>query len=294
MLISQLYYHPLGLQDILATSKKSPKLKGGAQISPLTPFIWQAKKQIRKIAKESPITFIQIGLGITIHLISLTTLISPTKLLFHSKLLENPVNSYRVLTSFLVLGTTLFDVGKRSLSLFYTQAPLEAMFDQPLKPPGRYPDEEDDEKFVLGKPNFRFLTMQLMMMGMIVSIETLVFPNFNLTKKGGIIKVFPYTLYPILEHAIQWMWAMCTDERQTVAIAGFIRLEPVLVPLAMWALSGFDNGVSLLKGLAVAVSVGQVLQIKRWNGEDAVSWFAYISKSWYKWTRKQIDIMQSK
>ncbi|KAJ3268640.1 hypothetical protein HDV01_002515 [Terramyces sp. JEL0728] len=293
MLISQLHYHPLGLPDLLSRERTLPRLRGGAQVSPLSPIIWQVKKQTRKLAKESPVTFIQIGLGLAIHLFSFASIISPAKLLFHSKLVENPVNSYRVLTSFLVLGTTLFDVGKRAVSLYYTQAPLEAMFDQPLKPPGRYP-EDDDEKFVLGAPKWKFLTMQLMMMGMIVSIETLLFPTFNLTKKGGVVKIFPYTLYPILEHAVQWMWAMCTDERQTVAIAGVFRLEPVLVPLAMWTLSGFDNGLSLIKGLAVAVSVGQILKIKRWNGEDAVSWFAYISKSWYKWIRKQIDIMQAK
>ncbi|KAJ2986515.1 hypothetical protein HDV02_006684, partial [Globomyces sp. JEL0801] len=57
----------------------------------------------------------------------------------------------------------------------------------------------------------------------------------------------------------------------------FVRLEPVLVPLAMLVMDGFGTWTATLKGLATAIVVGQVLQVKRWNGQPAVKWFYVIS-----------------
>lgn len=91
---------------------------------------------------------------------------------------------------------------------------------------------------------------------------------------------------------MRWTWAMCADERDAINLGGYIKVEPVYIPLAMCAMDGLGSITAMLKGLFCALLVCKVLKVKRWNGEIAVNWMQRVCTKWYRWVRKQFKQMK--
>ena len=217
------------------------------------------KRVIQPWYQKAPVTTCQILGGVGLYASSF--LIPIESVLFHARLV-NAGELYRIPFSLACLGTSAWQVIQRCLSLFYYQMPLEKQIN------------EDHA----GQTNF--LTVQCYLMLSLVSMELLLFPDSNLTQQGYWSVLSPYALYPILEFANRWLWAMVSHPSQVMTI-GLIRLEPIYVPLVMTLFQ--DSLFTCFKGLTCALLVGHLLQLKRYNGKPAVAWFVDYCQDWIDW-----------
>ncbi|EGF79302.1 hypothetical protein BATDEDRAFT_89933 [Batrachochytrium dendrobatidis JAM81] len=140
--------------------------------------------------------------------------------------------------------------------------------------------------------NPKFLQTQLISAGIIVTIELLLAQNSHSRQVGNYLHLFPYTLYPTLEHSMRWLWAMTAHDRESIPIMGVVRLEPVMIPLVMCAMGGFSSITATVKGLLAAIVAAKILDIRRWNGEPAVDWFHAVALSWCEWISAQIETLR--
>ncbi|KAI8925636.1 hypothetical protein BC831DRAFT_460055 [Entophlyctis helioformis] len=261
------------------------------------------RAQATRVAYSAPMTTLQIVAGASIHIASTLGMVSPAAVLFHPRLVLPPYSQiYRAASSFLVIGLSTFDVIERMLGLAYWQAPLEQTFPRAIKAPLTPQQQQQHQQQQASKSpsvfrsvvdycraiNPRFLQMQLVTAAVIVAVELSVFQNSRTRHDGVFLHLFPYTLYPVLEHAMRWLWAMTADERQSIVLFGILRLEPVMVPLATCALGGFGSLPSTGKGLFAAVVAARILDLRRWNGEPAVDWFWQVAKSWSEWVSSMV------
>ncbi|KAI8912602.1 hypothetical protein EDD86DRAFT_201808, partial [Gorgonomyces haynaldii] len=203
-------------------------------------------KQIKRFYAASPITSIQMGAGLGLHFA--TVLVAPAHFLFHPKLIQQ---FYRIPTSLLMLSTQTWDAAQKAFQLFYYQAPMESAMN------------EMDKNM--------FLETQLVIAAMVVGMELLFFSKSNIIRQGRSVIVTPYLLYPILEQANRWLWAMTTHPSNVTNVFGFA-LQPLHVTLIMSFAGGWHSLLNSVKGLAISLLCAQTLSLKRWNGEQCVNW----------------------
>ena len=286
-----------------------------------------AKAHLRRVIAFAPITSLQMVVGVGIFALDAAGVMSSTSLLFHPRLIVSSPSRqwYRMASSFFVLGLSFGDLTQRLGGLFVWQATFEQNIngadgsgikdsgspsrhkfkykDDSTIRPFRLPDElsateQKDKKSqwiqdgLVGLQSLftnRFLAIQLLSAAIIVAIELSLLQNTRIHHEGLFLHIFPYTLYPILEHAIRWLWAITANDRDSVPVFGFLRLEPVYIPFIACGLSGFSSLSTTIKGLATALLTSKVLDLKRWNGQSAFDWFCDFGVSWYKWISIQIS-----
>ncbi|KAI8802002.1 hypothetical protein BJ742DRAFT_834746 [Cladochytrium replicatum] len=75
---------------------------------------------------SSPITAIQVSVGLGLHVLDMVGIVPYRTVLFHPRLILAPYwQTHRAVTSFLAMGLSTVDVAQRALGTFYYQAPLE-------------------------------------------------------------------------------------------------------------------------------------------------------------------------
>ncbi|KAL2914074.1 hypothetical protein HK105_206332 [Polyrhizophydium stewartii] len=271
------------------------------------------RAQAVRVAKLAPMTTLQILVGLGLHAATATGAAPAGALLFHPRLVLPPhAQWYRIPLAFMTLGLSTPDVLQRVVGLFYWQAPFEQ--DMARAPPaaagqsvpGSFPQAGGSGGggaggaspaarggFVQGVVEYvrainpRFLKTQLVAAAVIVAMELALSQNAHARQQGGMLHLFPYTLYPVLEHAMRWLWAMTAHEREAIPVMGIVRIEPVMIPLAMMVMGGFGSVASTAKGLAAAFVAARVLDLRRWNGEPAADWFRGVALAWYRWIAAQ-------
>lgn len=292
------YRYALGLNCLQDTPKPTQlRIKGGIELTlqNVAPYLKTLLiSRLKQLHEVSPFTFFQIMTGIALHIGSSLGIYRISSLLFHSRLVLAPFNEvHRGVTAFAVLGLSWWDVISRSITLMLYQSPLETHLNSDSNSmPGSFPSSPKISNGILSKAT-RFAMIQATLCALIVGLEVTLFHDSYASSQGGFTQLFPYTLYPILEQvnlfltfkANRWLWAMTTHESSKVMVMG-VSLQPIHVPLVMMFLGGAESIVDGLKGLAVSVAVGQIWEIKRWNGSLAIDWFVKTVNEWNVWINK--------
>ncbi|KAI8814393.1 hypothetical protein BJ742DRAFT_785145 [Cladochytrium replicatum] len=115
---------------------KPPGLKGGADnnqgpvMSALSGLSGMTSAAFEDYAlnfvSASPITSIQVSVGLGLHFLDMFGILPYRTVLFHPRLILAPYwQTHRTVTSFLAMGLSTVDVAQRALGTFYYQAPLE-------------------------------------------------------------------------------------------------------------------------------------------------------------------------
>ncbi|KAI8823757.1 uncharacterized protein EV422DRAFT_368907 [Fimicolochytrium jonesii] len=128
--------------------------------------------------------------------------------------------------------------------------------------------------------------------------------------------LFPYSLFPPLEHALRWLWALTAPTTTATTVLGVVPIKPVYLPLALCAMGGFSSWKDMLKGLVAALVVGKIMDVRRPRPVDSyvdsgagssyaaagggyddniadplsqnvVDWFADTVASWVVWGKRQ-------
>ncbi|KAJ3194980.1 hypothetical protein HK101_001433 [Irineochytrium annulatum] len=320
-------------------------LKGGADASarsdePLDPFTQSLtaftslnlqgsiREKYVNFFLSHPITTVQATVGISLYLLNVTSLVPTRSLLFHPRLAFDPRwDLHRVATSFLVLGTSLFDVGRSVAGLIYWQAPLEKWLcgagdvykegmlvkrrrnrvtvirrrGVPGERGGMGPIYEEQREMPMYQwllTKNKFVAALAISAGVVTAIELVLYRdpqpmalNLNATRlipssAAGVMVIFPYALYPLLEHSVRWLWAL-TDQEEEVRLFGFLPLPPIYLPIVMASMAGFSTWKETLKGLAAALVAARAINIRRGElgaeGEPVIDHVIRLGKRWIAW-----------
>ncbi|KAJ3412721.1 hypothetical protein HDV05_000349 [Chytridiales sp. JEL 0842] len=290
---------------------KPPGLKGGSEPPIPPPFLSLSSLSLQTIRESllnhfnsSPLTTLQILTGSTLFLFNLTGLIPLRSLLFHTRLALAPRwELYRIPTSFLILGTNLIDVVRSCAGMVYWQSPLEKSIcgNGDLIKDGRLVQRGENRKKSDGKrqrktdlewlvTQNRFLRIQMAAVATLTILEIALYrdPKPISTPWGGAggILVFPYTLFPLLEHTMRWLWAF-TDLHSTTTLFGFLPVQPIYAPLVLCGMSGFSTWKSMLKGFVGAAVVAKGMKLRRGGegGEEVGEFLYYWGRGWYNWMK---------
>ncbi|KAJ3016472.1 hypothetical protein HKX48_004012 [Thoreauomyces humboldtii] len=271
----------------------------------------QVGTHLHTLLRSSPHTSLQIILGLGLHVTHLVGLTPYRGILFHPRLLLAPRwQLWRGFTGFGVLGLNVVDVVKSAVGMLYWQAPLERWFDGEgdvvkhgiVVREGRNRTRRDGtrktvlEWLVLDN---RYLRAQILSGLVLVGIELVIYKApIGVTLGGGggggaagglmsasSLLLFPYSLYPSMEHALRWLWAITTPTN-TMTVFGVLPVRPVYLPLALCALGAFAAWKEMLKGLVAAVVVGKIMDLRRDDGENAVDWLYDTATSWVDWAQR--------
>lgn len=249
----------------LSISTTSAQVKGGAPVHLPVKLIKQFLiTTAANITRTAPFTTIQASIALLIQLLSVLGVVKLSDLLFNSTLILDG-EIWRVVSGFLVMGLGGLEVVKKVGTLYYCQIALEQLYSPS--------HDSNSEKFELGPISPAFFQLAGLSATFVALGELFVFGR-------GI----SYTVYPILEQAIRWIWALTADERTSIHIMG-INLDPVYVPLALLCVDGFSSFSECGKGLVVALAVCQVLDIKRWNGKSALKFLQAKIEWWTKFIK---------
>ncbi|TPX68916.1 hypothetical protein SpCBS45565_g02859 [Spizellomyces sp. 'palustris'] len=252
--------------------------------------------------RSSPHTTLQIALGSTIHLTHLIGLTPYRTLLFHPRLFLAPrYQLWRGITGFCVLGHGIVEVFQRAVGMVYWQAPLEKWFDGEgdlVKDGVVLREGQNRRKRSGGRKNVlewlvtdnHFLRAQLLAGVVLVGIELALYrappapvsTTSFLTTATPSLLLFPYSLYPNLEYAFRWLWAITTPST-SLTLFGVLPIQPVYIPLCLCALGGFGAWKAMLKGLVAAMVVGKVMDLRRIGGDNAVDWLWKTIVGWAAW-----------
>jgi hypothetical protein len=281
-------------------------LKGGAESpsSPAIPGIAGLSRQaieeyVMNHVRSSPLTSIQIVTGFTLFTANLIGLVPARPLLFHTRLALAPRwEVHRMGTAFLIMGTNIVDIVRSIAGLLYWQAPLERYISGSgdVVQDGRLVHRGDNRRGgTMGKRKSmvewlvtqnRFLRMQALAAVTMVGLEVILYrdpPPLNPLMGGGIL-VFPYSLFPLLEHTMRWIWAL-TDLHGEIKLLGMIPLQPVYAPLVVSAMSGFATWKYTFKGLLGAIVVARAMGLRRGGegGEYVHEYMYHLGMRWYRW-----------
>ncbi|KAJ1564045.1 hypothetical protein HK405_015985 [Cladochytrium tenue] len=270
-------------------------------------------------ARAAPITALHFAAGTTVTLAGLVGLLPTRALLFHPRLAFAPLwQLHRVPSSLLVFGGSPLDLARAAGNMLYWQAPLETLLggsgdvyrDGRLVRRGenrrrrrrRSKQQGQDQGTAGGDRNSllewlvlenRFLHTQLVAAAAIAAMELLLRPDPRpfLLNSGGeespsVLIVFPYSLFPVLEQANRWLWALTDAQDRDVLLLGMVPVRPVYVPLAMALTSGPAGWLASLKGLAAALLAARALGLRRGNSPDddlVVDYAARLANSWRRW-----------
>ncbi|KAJ3208202.1 hypothetical protein HDU67_006949 [Dinochytrium kinnereticum] len=212
---------------------------------------------------------------------------------------------HRTVTSFGVLGTSLFDAGRAVAGLVYWQAPLEKWLcgEGDVVREGRVVRRGVNRKRGDGTRKSivqwlltenRFTRVLGVSSAIITAIEFALYRDpqpvgMDGAYPSGILVLFPYSLYPLLEHTIRWLWAL-TDQDQDVKLFGVLPINPVYLPIVMTAFGGFSAWKEMLKGFLVAVATSHLFKIRRGGeeGELVPSYLIRLGKSWQQWGQRLV------
>ncbi|KAJ3168182.1 hypothetical protein HDU88_001620 [Geranomyces variabilis] len=310
--------------SMLGNARPPPRLLGGADpastLSSLATTLItltgaspeQIGTHLHTLVRSSPHTTLQIVLGSTLHVTHMLGLTPYRSLLFHPRLFLAPrFQLWRGVTAFGVVGLNVVDVLRSAVSMVYWQAPLERWFDGEgdvvrdgvVVRAGRNRTRADgSRKGVLEwlLLDNRYLRAQLLAGAVVVAIELVLYKTptaisassssssaFAAAASAPAFLIYPYSLYPSLEHAVRWLWAM-TTETNTMTVFGVLPVRPVYLPLALCALGGFAAWKEMLKGLVAAVVVGKLMDLRRRDGENATDWLQRTAVGWVLWARRAV------
>ncbi|KAJ3179461.1 hypothetical protein HDU85_004871 [Gaertneriomyces sp. JEL0708] len=261
-----------------------------------------------------PLTTLHAACGASLHICQLVGLISYRAILFHPRLVTGSQwQLHRVVTSFMVLGGSVVDVVQRAVSMFFWQAPLEKWFDgdgdlirngaivragtNRRKPSGAR--KSIVEWLVTDN---QFLRAQVLACAVLVGLELALFRRDSHMLKNtapgfaslaaitgtevplalGEILLFPYSMFPNLEYAFRWLWAI-TDNEEEHRLFGIIAIRPVYLPIALCALGGLSAWKPMMKGLVAALIVSKVMDLRRADQQKAVDWAFKVIADWFHW-----------
>ncbi|KAI8995067.1 hypothetical protein BC832DRAFT_525529, partial [Gaertneriomyces semiglobifer] len=243
-----------------------------------------------------PLTTLHAACGASLHICQMVGLISYRAILFHPRLVTGSQwQLHRVVTSFMVLGGSVVDVVQRAVSMFFWQAPLEKWFDgdgdlirngvivragtNRRKPSGAR--KSIVEWLVTDN---RFLRAQVLACAVLVGLELALFrrDSHMLKNTAPEILLFPYSMFPNLEYAFRWLWAI-TDNEEEHRLFGIIAIRPVYLPIALCALGGFSAWKPMIKGLVAALIVSKVMDLRRADQQKAVDWAFKVIADWFHW-----------
>ncbi|KAJ1547629.1 hypothetical protein HK096_001843, partial [Nowakowskiella sp. JEL0078] len=274
----------------------------------------------------SPITAIQLTTGITLHLADLLGLVSSRSLLFHPRLVLAPYwQSYRAVTSFFVIGLSTMDVLQRAVGATYYQAPLETLFSGSgdVYRSGKLLHEGKQRKLLVKDSNSpstttrrktliewlvlenRFFKAQVLTVGTLVALEFVLdasqplwdavtpfrrsaYSDFQFGGSYSGHLVFPYTMFPNLEYATRWLWALTTMEREIVMF-GVLPVQPVYLPIVLCGMGGFAHWKALVKGFLATLIVTHIMEVERFDGENVTEWTLRLLRDWYSWTKETVQ-----
>ncbi|KAJ3153653.1 hypothetical protein HDU86_005151 [Geranomyces michiganensis] len=266
------------------------------------------------LVRSSPHTTLQIVLGSTLHFTHMLGLTPYRSLLFHPRLFLAPrFQLWRGVTAFGIVGLNVIDVLRSAVSMVYWQAPLERWFDGQgdvvrdgvVVRAGRNRTRADGSRksvlewLVLDN---RYLRAQLLAGAVVVAIELVLYKTPTAMSASSFSSsstlaaaaagvpgflIYPYSLYPSLEHAVRWLWAM-TTETNTMTVFGVLPVRPVYLPFALCALGGFVSWKEMLKGLVAAAVVGKLMDLRRRDGENATDWLQRTAVGWLVWAQRAI------
>jgi hypothetical protein len=94
--------------------------------------------------------------------------------------------------------------------------------------------------------------------------------------------LYYYSLYPIMEQSVRFIWGFTADERAGIQISTFITLSPWTVPVALLFLDGVTNIKVLSQGLLVALLTVIIMKTKRHDGQTVLGWM--YRKSVFYWS----------
>ncbi|RKO99360.1 hypothetical protein CXG81DRAFT_27867 [Caulochytrium protostelioides] len=218
-------------------------------------------------------------------------------------------HAHRPLAAFLVLGDSLWDLLCRVMGLIYWQAPLEARLradraDEEALAAATHPraaaaqrEAERTAPFWRRWMNNPLLRAQLISAGVIVALEIALQGRPRpaaLALRGVAVPaaaaanataaasmpvtryiLYPYALYPTLEHAMRWLWAML-DDRPFVLFFSTIPVPPILLPLLLTLFAGRGGSWgglgTMTKGAVAAVFAASALNLRRRSGERVDGW----------------------
>ncbi|KAJ3117531.1 hypothetical protein HK098_006238 [Nowakowskiella sp. JEL0407] len=319
---------------------KRSGLKGGSDeslflttISNLSGMTSSAlEDQALNFYSAAPITTIQVGAGLTLHVANMLGLIPNREILFHPRLIFSPYwQSYRAVTSFFVIGISTMDVLQRSLGSLYYQAPLETWFNgsgdlyrngvlhhqgqQRKKIISNSPRPDNSSSSSSSNVTIRrkntiewlflenpFFKSQLLTVATLLGIEFLLWESqplfdafnpfqsydINLLGTPSSYLIFPYTLFPNLEYATRWTWALTTQEREVIMF-GVLPVKPVYLPIVLCGMGGFQQFPALIKGFFASLVVSKAMQLKRFDGEFVAEWTIRLCMDWYYWVKGMVD-----
>jgi len=233
---------------------------------------------------SAPITTFQSASGITLYIANLIGLLPHQTVTFHPALAFTPKwQLYRIPMSFLVQTGSIAELFNHSVGLFLWQAPLEVAFTS--KPASK-------KGIIEHIKTNKFLHAQLIASTTLIAIELVLYRQPKTT--GIWLTIFPYSLFPSLEYSMRWLWA-ATETKTSIPVLGVVPVPPIYTPVIACAISGFGGVQSMVKGLAAAIVVGWVMEIKRSDGKLVVKWLKEVGQSWVDfgmglYKRKQITV----
>ncbi|KAI9099551.1 hypothetical protein DFS34DRAFT_649265 [Phlyctochytrium arcticum] len=260
----------------------------------------------RSHATASPVTYLQATIGCGLHLTHLLGLTPYRALLFHPRLVSAPYwQVWRGVTSFAVTGMGVLEVGQRALGLLFWQAPLERWFrgvkaggepepyvatsgrslassSSPPPPQDLIKSSSSSLQTVIQRivrPLPPFLTAQLLAAVTLLSLEFIA-PAIPSRPSSNLI--FPYPMYPAMEYALRWIWALTTVSAP-VSLFGVVQLQPVYMPMALCVVGGLTTWKLMVKGLIAALVVCGTMDLRRDDGQTAVSYFSSKVHAWWSW-----------
>jgi hypothetical protein len=238
----------------------NPKLKGGKSL-PLKFIESEINSRIKRFAYESPVTFCQSVGFLAFNSLFICRLFSVNSFMFHPNL-----SHYRAVTSMWMVGTSGIDLLKGLLGMYQYQA----QFEHSLTPGKVYEEESEETKFQISTPSKSFLAACAMIaIGSYLSEITL----FSFIKHHQL-----YTLFPIYEYSIRWLYCFNTKEK-SIRFNEYISISPIALPLVLVFVDGRVK--ELCQGFLISTVVAQVLGLKR-NGKGMFEFIWFKLKKWYK------------
>ena len=249
-----------------------PRLKGGFQYNEFIKY--QLKSRILLFSRVSPFTLSLLAISIATTSLTLFGFMKPRRLLFNQRMVSRG-QIYRVLSGLLVLGLNLFDVGKRIYGMYKYQGELETLYttgnlynDDQLPTTEKVEDEEDNELGVLD--NLKTRISPRFAKTMILMTALSIVPHLVYFQPLG-RKLYFYSLYPIVEQSVRWLWALTVDENKGIEI-GMITLSPLVLPVLLSVYDGVGNFGMVVHGFINALITSYVMRTRRFDGKFVKDW----------------------
>ena len=227
-------------------------LKGGLSFQEIVKFQFQAHSRIA--VQRYPLTLILLSTSVVF---TGATLSHQRSWLFNQHLIQKqPIR----LLSVLVLGTNILDMFKRAYGMWKYLGEWEQLYTRDLDEIDDIQDSKDYE-----------LPISREFVGSLALLATFsVIPHLLIPRKLG-RKLHFYSLYPVVEHSIRWMWALTMDDSHSMDI-GVVSLSPIYVPFILMVYDLELDFVALGWGFFCAVLGSWAMKTRRKDGKLVVDW----------------------